>query len=127
MHELVVTKQILEQVLSYAAENQAQKVLAVHLQIGALRGVVDEWMQRYFNYISRQTIAEGASLKICRIPGSVVCACGVITPIELGHLDEVVCSQCGGTNLRLWTGQEFILTGIEIYGKDEGNGRNQTD
>lgn len=115
MHELVVTKQLLTQVLQYAKANEVLKVTAIHLKVGALRGIVDEWLRRYFAYASQDTLAQGAQLQIQRIPGSVVCPCGVITPIELGHLDEAACQECGNRQtLRLWSGQEFILEGIEV-------------
>ncbi len=58
-----VTESILNVVLKHAAMNKAEKVIFVNLQIGKLSDLQDEWLQRYFDYLSKGTIAEGAKLK----------------------------------------------------------------
>jgi hypothetical protein len=51
MHELQVTQSILEIILAYAQQNNVERVLRVHLTIGALNDFQGEWIQRYFDYL----------------------------------------------------------------------------
>ncbi|MEA4858339.1 hydrogenase maturation nickel metallochaperone HypA [Solidesulfovibrio sp.] len=117
MHELAVAKRIARVVVDCARQNRAAGVTDIYLRIGALRGIIGEWVRRYFVYASRGTVAEGALLHIDRVPGSVICRCGAVTPLEPGHLDDVACRECGGTELRLWSGREFTLVGIGVREK----------
>ena len=70
MHELSVMESILNIVVKHALKNDAKKILGISLRVGEMTDLVDEWMQRYFDYLSKETIAAGAVLKIERIPGS---------------------------------------------------------
>jgi hydrogenase nickel incorporation protein HypA/HybF len=63
MHELAVTESILNVVLKNAEASQAKKVIAVGLRIGDMTELQDEWIQRYFDHLSKGTLAEGALLK----------------------------------------------------------------
>jgi hydrogenase nickel incorporation protein HypA/HybF len=63
MHELPITESILKIVLKHAEMNSARKVITVHLQVGKLSDLEDDWIQRYFDYLSKGTIAEGQSSK----------------------------------------------------------------
>ena len=58
MHELAVTKSILQLVLDETEKNQAKEILKIQLVIGEMRNLEEEWIQRYFDYISKGTIAE---------------------------------------------------------------------
>jgi len=62
MHELAVTESIIEIVSRHAAEAGARKVSAINLVIGDLSSIVDDSVQFYFDYLSRDTIAAGAEL-----------------------------------------------------------------
>ena len=67
MHELPITESILRVVLKHAETNKVRRVVTIHLQIGKLSDLEDEWIQRYFDYLSKGTLAEGAKLKIERM------------------------------------------------------------
>ena len=66
MHELQITERILDVVLKHAAGQDVSKVVRIHLRIGALSDLEDEWIQHYFDYLSRGTVAENAQLAITR-------------------------------------------------------------
>ncbi len=81
MHELAVTESLLQVVLRHAGEGGAGKVVSVSVRVGELSDLVNEWMQRYFDYLSRGTIAEGALIRIERIPATFRCGgCGDVFP-----------------------------------------------
>ena len=114
MHELAVTQEVLKIVLRHAEMNGARQVVSVSLRIGELRDIVDEWMQRFFDYISRSTIAEGAKLKIERSPVVFRCDCGEIFPVNIKENREITCPRCGGEKTVLCSGREFDIQSIAV-------------
>ena len=99
----------------------ATQVKSVNLRIGELRDVIDEWMQRYFDYLTPGTVAEGAQIKIQKAPIIFRCECGktFTMPIEvfrenLEKKREAVCPRCGGTKAALHGGREFLILSIEV-------------
>jgi hydrogenase nickel incorporation protein HypA/HybF len=115
MHELAVTEGILKVVLRHAAMNGASRVAGVGLRIGELSDLADEWLQRYFDYLSRDTIAAGARIRIERIPVVFRCeACGDAFPVRLSDIKDVACPACGPGKVILVSGREFTVQQIEV-------------
>ncbi len=114
MHELAITQSILEIALDYAQRNQAQKILEVHLRIGEISDFEDEWLQRYFDFLSKDTIAEGAKVKIERIPAQGQCSrCGTIFSLDRTTWNNK-CPTCGEENWELISGREFRVEALEV-------------
>ena len=63
MHELPITESILKIVLKHAETNSVRKVMSINLQIGKLSDLEDEWIQRYFDYLSKGTVARRGKTK----------------------------------------------------------------
>ena len=79
MHELQITERILNVVLRHAAGHDISRIVRIHLRIGELSDLQDEWIQHYFDYLSRGTLAENAQLAITRAPIVVRCeACAAL-------------------------------------------------
>jgi len=121
MHELSLTQNLVNIILKHAETNKASQVMRVSLKIGELRDIADEWMQRYFDYISRGTIAEGATLKIERSPIIFRCQCGETFSMNIDTFRDafkesgnMACPFCGGEKIVLDRGQEFYILGIEV-------------
>ena len=74
MHELQVTKRILDIALGHADGHAVRRIAVIHLRIGALSDLEDEWLQRYFTYLSRGTLADEARLAIEWVPIVVRCS-----------------------------------------------------
>lgn len=113
MHELAVTEGILKVVLDAAAQAGARQIRAIDLVIGELSGMVDDSIQFYFDILSRDTLAAGATLRFHREPATVTCLeCGgefagqlPLTPF---------CPRCGSVRLRVAGGRELRVESIEI-------------
>lgn len=114
MHELAITQDVFNIVLKHAEANRARKVIRVQLRIGELRDIVDEWMQRMFDLISRRTIAENAKLIIERVPVTFRCECGETFSINIRETVSKECPRCGGQKTTLCTGREFDIMAIEV-------------
>ncbi|HON59684.1 MAG TPA: hydrogenase maturation nickel metallochaperone HypA [Smithella sp.] len=115
MHELPITEEILKIVLRHARSNGVAKVLSITLQIGKLSDLEDEWLQRYFDYLSKGTAAEGARLKIERMPLKFHCnACGHSYETQTADLGNLICPNCGeADNAALVSGREYFIKEME--------------
>ena len=115
MHELPITEGILKIVLKHAEMNSVRQVMAIHLQIGKLSDLEDEWIQRYFDYLSKGTMAQGAKLNIERTPIKVQCtACSTSYEAEAVKLGDLVCPACGEKGYMLLSGREYYIKDIEV-------------
>lgn len=114
MHELPTTKDLHRIVMRHAESAGAVKVLSVNLEVGALTDLQDEWVQRYFDHLSRGTIAEGAQVRIDRVPGVFRCDdCGGSFEAD-SVLGDLSCPDCGGSELTVVSGRAYRVKNIEI-------------
>ena len=115
MHELQVTERILDIVLKHAAGHEVSRIVRIHLRVGELSDLEDEWLQRYFDYLSRDTLAENAELAIEKVPIVVRCeSCACSFEIQKDQLREAVCPDCGESGFRLVSGREYFIKNIEV-------------
>jgi hydrogenase nickel incorporation protein HypA/HybF len=115
MHELPITEEILKIVLKHAQINSVRQVMAIHLQIGKLSDLEDEWIQRYFDYLSKDTLAQGAKLKIERMPIMVQCSsCSTSYEAEAAKLGDLACPKCGQKDSTLLSGREYYIKDMEV-------------
>lgn len=117
MHELSLTRQILNTALRYAQKTNSAKVVTIALRLGALRDIQKEWIQRYFNYLSKGTIAQDAEILVMVSPAVISCLkCGRETEIEnLTTIESIcVCIHCASQNYKLISGMEFQIEGIGV-------------
>jgi len=116
MHELPVTEAILQVVLKHAAWNQLEKVVTVHLTVGRLCELEEEWIQHYFAYLGRGTIAAEAQVQVRKVPAVIAClSCGKDYEIGPQEVFEIRCPHCGSGEGRLISGREYIVTELEGY------------
>ncbi len=114
MHELPVIESILKVVEKHAHANKVNKVIGVQLQVGELSDLEDEWMQQYFDHLSRGGIADGAILKIERIPVVMQCnACRMSFAVNIREEAEVTCPACGGEQHTMVSGREYFVKNLE--------------
>src|SRR5512145_2550546 len=97
MHELPITKSILDWACIYAEKAKAEKVVTIVLQLGVLRDLKEEWLSRYFRYISRDTIAAEAEILIIKVPLTCRCVnCQEVFPVDVDRLTDetILCPVC---------------------------------
>lgn len=113
MHELSVTEKILDIVLKHARVNRVSKVMSVTLIIGEMSDLENDWIQHYFDYLSKDTVAAGAVLKIEKVPIVLQCnPCGCRIEIRRENIGGSCCLECGAT------GDFSIISGREYYIKE---------
>jgi hydrogenase nickel incorporation protein HypA/HybF len=112
VHELSVTESILNTCLEFAKKEQAVKVTDIFLRIGALSSIVDDSVEFYWSFISKDTICANARLHFDRIPAKFHCQeCQNEYSIET---ELSACPHCKSINVKLISGDEFQLTSIDI-------------
>jgi hydrogenase nickel incorporation protein HypA/HybF len=115
MHELAVTESILKIVVKHAKTNNANKVVRINLRIGEMTDFIGEYIQHYFDYLSKDTIAEGAMLVIEQSPVVFHCTdCDMTFQVSLKDSGKIVCPRCGGVKMTLVSGREFYIQHIEV-------------
>jgi len=115
MHELPITKSIFKSVIAKAESVGAKSVRMVALEIGVLRDFIPEFVQKYWNYITPGSIAEGSVIQIKEIDATASCGkCGTIYRIDTKNIQDSKCPECGYDYGTLITGRELKIVGIEI-------------
>ena len=112
MHELSIVANLFEVLEEKAKENKAIKILSINLKVGALSGVVPEFLETAFNIYKKDTIAGEAKLKIEEVPLKVQCQkCGA----EIVKNDFIfICEKCDSRELKTLSGTELLLEKVEM-------------
>ena len=116
MHELQVTESILEIVLRHAKAAQATRVISIRLTIGELSDLEGEWVQKYFDYLSKDTIADKAMLQIERTPVKLRCeSCARIFGVDgSAALQAAACPDCGCERGAIVAGREYKIEDMKV-------------
>ncbi|MBN1934697.1 MAG: hydrogenase maturation nickel metallochaperone HypA [Anaerolineae bacterium] len=112
MHEMSITQEILRIAVEHAGRAGAKQITDIHLVIGALSSVVDDSVQFYFDFLSPNTVAEGARLHFARIDAKLQCRqCGQEFEPQGMNWNCPCCNAVGGEIL---AGKEFYVDSIEV-------------
>ena len=114
VHELQVTQSVLDTVLETARSSGLVRVSVVRLVIGELNDLRQQWIQRYFDYLSEGTAAEGARILVRTVPAAFGCRdCGREFQVQISASDALCCPSCQGRNLFLSGGRDFLIQDME--------------
>jgi len=112
MHEFAVCQDMLTQIESIAAEQQAAAVDIVTVRIGPLSGIEAHLLKQAFPLAAAGTVAEKAELIVEELPIKVKCQlCGAETEAKANRL---ICGQCGDYHTQLLSGDEMLLASVEL-------------
>ncbi len=110
MHEVSLMMSIIDTAVKTAEQEQAKRINRIALQIGAKSGVVIDSLEFAFEMVSKNTIAEQATLEIEAIPLMGEC-------LNCGHQFEskefLICEKCGNF-AKVLSGQELNIKSIEV-------------
>ena len=112
MHELALTRSLIDLVQTESRKQGFQRALEIRLKVGEYSGVVPDYILDLFPEASKGTAAEGAKLLFEQIPGRFRCAgCGYEGAVDRR---EAKCPQCGGTALKMTGGREFFVDSLKV-------------
>ncbi len=115
MHELPVINNIVDIVSKHAVLNNVTKIKKIYLKVGELSDLENKWMQHYFDYVAKNTLAEGAELAIERIRVRMKCdACGAEFEPDMKKEERVQCPDCRSETMTLIAGKEYFIANMEV-------------
>jgi len=107
MHELALSRSIVERVLELAGREGMRAVTRVDLEVGRLAGVEIDALRFCFDAVTRATAAEGAELVVEDVPGEGMCMdCHLVFNADQA---VVACPQCSGWRVQWVRGRELRL------------------
>src|SRR5947209_7361559 len=110
MHELSIALSIVD--LAAEEAERHGRVVAVHLRLGPLSGVVKEALESAYELAREGSPVEGSRLVIEEVPIRIFCdACDA----ERGaSLQEMCCPACGAAPARIVSGRELEVVALEV-------------
>lgn len=119
MHEMSLIRNVVDMVLQECEGKNVKEVKAVHLTIGELSDVVEQYIPGLFKHLASKQeskIAANAEVIIKRTPLLVRCnECYEIFHINVHDDSTWVCPRCNARqNYSLFSGREFRIDNIEV-------------
>lgn len=111
MHELAITRNILDIALKEAERHGAERIVTIRLKVGKLTQVVPDCVEFYLESLAKGTIAEGARLEATIVPLTAHCEkCDFTFPVEDFCF---VCPRCGRA-ASVASGRELYIDSLEV-------------
>jgi hydrogenase nickel incorporation protein HypA/HybF len=112
MHELSIASSIVE-LAQEEAERRAVRVIAIHVTLGVLSGVVREALEGSYEMAAAGTPLEGSRLVIQEQAAVVFCgACKQSS--ALPSIQSFVCPRCGAPAGEVVEGRQLQVTALEV-------------
>ncbi|OSY34462.1 MULTISPECIES: hydrogenase maturation nickel metallochaperone HypA [Pseudonocardia] len=109
MHELSICRAIVDIVDRHA---EGRPVQTVHLQVGMLRQIVPATLSYCWTLVTAGSSLESATLEVEHVPATARCpTCGHTAELETQML---VCNACASDGVEIITGEEFLITSLEL-------------
>ena len=122
MHEFSAACSIVETALEAANSNNATKVSIVDVEVGEFTFLVPEQLIFNFEIASKNSILEGAELRIRTVKGRLLCndckfegesQVDPNMPNQIAVFAPMKCPKCGGSSTKITGGKDFVITSIE--------------
>ena len=112
MHEASIAQNLLEIALEKAKDHNAKKITFIRIKVGEFAGVNNVSLEFAFKNFCKETIAEGASLKILNTPLKGQCKkCKLVFNIKK---DKFKCLKCNSLEIEIISGYDLYIQDIEI-------------
>jgi len=112
MHELSIALSILD-LVEEEAERQRGRIVAVHLKLGRLSGVVKDALTSAYEMAREGTPQAGTELVIEDVPLIAHCSvCSLDQP--LASVQDLRCPVCGTVTPEIVSGRELEVYALEI-------------
>jgi hydrogenase nickel incorporation protein HypA/HybF len=108
MHELAISETVVETV---SERLPGSLISCVHLEVGALSGVVTDSLRFCFDMVTEGTNLEGARLEITQPPARCRChECGS----EFEPEDTVPVCPCGSADVLVISGAQLRIVSVQV-------------
>ncbi len=115
VHELSICGAIAD-IVTRRAAGRAVKV--INVRVGQLRQVVPDTLVYCWEIVSADTPLAGSRISVEAVPACIRCrSCGQVT--DVGAVPVFACGGCGGFDAEIVSGEEFLITSLELAGEAE--------
>ena len=112
MHEQSIVASLLTLALENAEKANARKIVRINLVVGDYTGVLEDAVNFYFGFLSKDTIAAGAAINYTHVPGQLRCRdCDFLFPLQK---HEYHCPKCEGKRVEIVGGRELYIENMEV-------------
>lgn len=113
MHEFSVVSSLFENCEQIVKENQASKVLAIHLEIGERSGVNVDLLKKAFLDFKIGSVCQDAELFIAFVKVKLFCEYCKQSNEAVG-INYTQCPLCGSSSVTIIEGNEMLLRRLEM-------------
>ena len=113
MHELSVALSLVEGVQETAAREGIERVIAVHVRVGALSGIARDALLFSWELATAGTLAAESALRVEDVPLVVFCE-RCETERSPRPASGLVCPECGAACPKIVRGRELQLVAMEV-------------
>ncbi len=114
MHEFSLVMSMLDLAEEAARADGAERIEAIHVEIGALAGVVPEALEFAFGGAREGTMAANARLEVTYLPAIAYCA-ACKSEFELDNRFGIaMCPVCDAPSADLRQGREMHVSHLEV-------------
>ena len=122
MHELSICASIADIATRHAA---GRPVSVINVQVGQLRQIVPDTLVYCWGLVCEETSLAGSRIIVETVPSRIRCRSCERTA-DVGDLPVFACAGCGGIDVQIVAGEEFLITSLELVA-DAGRGRGTGD
>ena len=112
MHEVSLMQDTLTLAEQRAKAAHAERIHCLRMRVGALSGAVPESLEFAFEILAKGTMAEGATLRLERVP--IVCFCPTCEREFPAPDLYCECPGCHQVSLDIRQGRELELASLEV-------------
>ncbi len=110
MHELSICGSIADIATRHAA---GRPVKVINVRVGQLRQIVPDTLVYCWELVSAETPLAGSRISVESVPA--VSAAGRASSVtDVGAVPVLVCGGCGGFDAEIVSGEEFLITSLEL-------------
>jgi hydrogenase nickel incorporation protein HypA/HybF len=112
MHELSISREIVNIALRRGEEAGAQRITSVRVKVGEFTAVEPDCLQFYFTALTNGTAAAGAALAVDKVP--LAAKCSACQSLFVPQALSFKCPSCGSPEIEITTGRELYVESIEV-------------
>ncbi len=113
MHELSIAMSIIDIAQEYSHEHDGAVILAIHVKVGRMAGIVTDALRSAFEMAREDTSLCDTKLVIEDLPVMLDCReCGCEQPAD--SIQSLCCSECGTLSPNITQGYELEVFAMEI-------------
>lgn len=118
MHELAITKSLIESIRQESQKHGIKNPKKVFLELGKLSGFVKEPILMYFEHLKKDIpMLKKTELVVKELDGKIECnECHKECPVNESCL--ILCPVCDSKNVEIIQGRDIIIKNIEHSSRD---------